>query len=132
MITKGIWFGLGRDRNRTQTRQAFATSAIVKTFCCSTFDDLVSSAGKAGFSVVLRQLGPVRAFCLQSRAHDADQEHKVRNLPRAPDPPRPFYVLVEQYIQHCPFCGSSLGPLILEKGESLDALVQAHLPFAKF
>jgi hypothetical protein len=87
------------------------------TFCCSVFADLVDSAGKAGLSVIAKESGALQGFFLQARAHDVDQEYKLRQMPRAIDPPKPFVMLVQQGIKFCPFCGNSLDEVILSQPE---------------
>lgn len=92
-------------------------------FCCEVFRGLTEAVGQSGFSVVARDDGGLRYFCLQARTFDQSQRAKMNNVPRDCNLPRPFLVEMQIGIQYCPFCGFSLQALISEHSEEFDRLV---------
>jgi hypothetical protein len=98
-------------------------------FCCEFFGTLVDNAGSSGFSVVLKQSGDICAFFLQGRVCDCAQEDKLRNLPIATDPPRPFVFVFQTALRFCPFCGMSLDSILSSQQETIQSLVHGHNRF---
>lgn len=94
--------------------------------CCKQFEELISEAGQAGISIILRRLGSDIGFFLQARSYHHDQEDKALGLPRAPEPPRPFYMQIQQGIRYCPFCGKSLKDLVSPDSNEIDRIVDMH------
>jgi hypothetical protein len=101
------------------------------TLCCDLFDSLINEAGKAGLAIVVKDCGPVVGFFFQARTHDLDQEEKFLRMPRASDPPRPFYVVMEQGFNYCPFCGTDLDTIRSQQANELAELVLKHEPFVR-
>jgi hypothetical protein len=97
--------------------------------CCDVFDWLVSSAGKAGLSIILRYVGDKNTFFLQMRICDADQTSKYEQLPRNIGLPRPLRVAEQQGIKYCPFCGAELSRLIESRRDDMEELVEKHKEF---
>lgn len=71
-------------------------------WCCAIFEDLTTSAGKRGLSVVVARRNEAPLFFLQGRAIDAGAELSVRS-------PAPLVTLAtQQGIAFCPGCGVRL------------------------
>ena len=98
--------------------------------CCDVFEEMVSNAGRAGFSAILTRIGPHVAFFLQGRAIDLDQEEKLRRLPLVTDPPRPFLVTFSRAIKYCPFCGSNFSTVLANNPSAVELLLHDHARFA--
>ncbi len=99
-------------------------------YCCDQFDWLVSDAGKAGLSFIIRKVGDTNGVFLQSRVCDIQHESKLRNLPVNGDLPNPFRISAQQGIRHCPFCGKNIKDFLesIDQG-ILDEIVYKHKSF---
>lgn len=97
-------------------------------FCCHTLENSVMEAGKRGIAVLARNQDGRRAFYLQSRACDSDEEDMMKNIPRDCKIPR-LCTAVQVGIPFCPFCGARLENTIAENEDQFDILAKAHEEF---
>lgn len=94
--------------------------------CCDALNWLISYAGKAGLSVVVRKLGDAPAFAIQARACHADQEGRFAHLPKGVELPQPLRIAVQTGIKYCPFCGTRLADLLDDRSVEVSRLIEAH------
>ncbi|QQE11162.1 hypothetical protein JD969_16925 [Planctomycetota bacterium] len=97
--------------------------------CCDAFQWMIDSAGHSGFSIIVAGDISDVVFYLQARAYDENQENKLDNIPRTVDPPKPFCLKMQNVIQYCPFCGTSLKKIASNNSSKMELLIKLHMKY---
>lgn len=94
--------------------------------CCEQFEWLLSNAGKAGLSAILRRSRDRHGFFLQGRACDAEQEAILQQMPRVASFPSNLRIVTQMGMMYCPFCGASLATMAEANIAESDELAARH------
>ncbi len=97
-------------------------------YCCNFLELSIADAGKKGIAVLALSTEYGRAFRLQFRACDMDDEDTLQNIPKDYDLPK-LRLVVQTGLRYCPACGTNLQEIIKLHTPEFDALAVAHKRF---
>lgn len=98
--------------------------------CCDLFLTMITDAGKAGLSAIVRQVGDTPKVFLQHRICDFGKEASlVVPKPQTADC-RKMTIVSQSGISYCPFCGESLEELLDKNLNNLRDIIELHRSFS--